>query len=189
MEDILEKYRLQKDIELKYLEITKSQLNAFQELISPIFYPSSLYRGSEEFIVRNDKNQSFLWRFGISGDQPILLLRVKALGEERMISDVLKAYEYLRINRIMVDLVVLIDAGHGYLQEVDSLINDLTSSLRIYDSDGEKPSFFMLHTYDMTQSELDLLYTVARVAFSEKTGIYFKNAKDNLYEMLEEYEA
>lgn len=189
MEDILEKYRLQKDVELKYLEISKIQLNAFQELISPIFYPSGLYRGSEEFINRNDKNQSFLWRFGISGDQPILLLRVKALGEERMIRDVLKAYEYLRINRIMVDLVVLIDAAYGYLQEVDYLINDLTSSLRIFDSDGGKPSFFMLHTYDMTQSELDLLYTVARVVFTEDTGIYFKNAKDNLYEMLEEYEA
>jgi hypothetical protein len=47
----------------------------------------------------------------------------------------------------------------------------------------------MLHTYDLSQAELDLLYTVARVVFSYETGIYFKNAKDNLYETLEEYEA
>jgi cellobiose phosphorylase len=189
MDDILEKYRLQKDIELKYLEISKAQLNAFQELISPIFYPSNLYRGPGEYILRNEKNQSNLWRFGISGDQPILLLQVSDISEERMIRDVLKANEYLRINKIPVDLVILTAAAHGYLQEVDYLINELTSSLRIYDSDGEKPSFFMLHTYDLSQTELDLLYTVARVVFSNETGIYFKNAKDNLFETLEEYEA
>jgi cyclic beta-1,2-glucan synthetase len=72
---------------------------------------------------------------------------------------------------------------------VDYLINELTSSLRIYDNNGDKPSFFMLHTYDLSQTELDLLYTVARVVFSYETGIYFKNAKDNLFETLEEYEA
>ena len=99
--------------------------------------------------------------------------------------DVLKAYEYLRINHVMVDLVILIDSKHGYFQEVDILINDITSSLRIYDSASEKPSFFMLHTYEMIPAEIDLLYTVARVVFSEKTGIYFTNLKENMYEMQE----
>ncbi len=188
IDDILEKYRLQKDIELKYLEISKAQLNAFQELISPIFYPSSLYRGSGELILRNNLNQNNLWRFGISGDQPILLLQVSSINQERMIRDVIKAYEYLRINRILVDLVILTESEHGYLQEVDFLVNELVSSLRIYDNNGGKPSFFMLHTYELSQSELDLLHTVARVVFSSETGIYFRNVKDNLFEMLEEYE-
>jgi cyclic beta-1,2-glucan synthetase len=39
----------------------------------------------------------------------------------------------------------------------------------------------------MKPAELDLLYTVARVVFSEKTGIYFTNVKENQYELLEEY--
>jgi len=186
IDDILEKFRLQKDIELKYLEITRSQMNAFQNLISPIYYPSGDYRGPSENIRRNFQNQTFLWRFGISGDNPILLLMARSIEEERVIKDVLKAYEYLRINRVMVDLVILIDAKHGYLQEVDNLINDMTSSLRIYDSGGDKPSFFMLHTYEMIPAEIDLLYTVARVVFSDKTGIYFRNVKDSFNEMIEE---
>jgi cellobiose phosphorylase len=102
-----------------------------------------------------------------------------------IVKDVLKAYEYLRINHVMVDLVILIDSKHGYFQEVDILINDITSSLRIYDSASEKPSFFMLHTYEMIPAEIDLLYTVARVVFSEKTGIYFTNLKENMYEVQE----
>lgn len=187
IDDILEKFRLQTNLELKYLEITRAQLNAFQDLISPVFYPSGIYRGPAENIRRNFMNQSFLWKFGVSGDNPILLLMVRSMKQERIVKDALKAYEYLRINRVMVDLVILIDSKHGYHQEVDELINDMTSSLRIYDSRSEKPSFFTLHTYEMKPAELDLLYTVARVVFSEKTGIYFTNGKENQYELLEEY--
>ena len=172
IEDSMEKFRLQKNLELKYLEISRTQLNAFQSLMSPIFYSSGNYRGPGEAIRRNFKNQSFLWKFGVSGDNPILLLMVRSMKEERIIKDVLKAYEYLRINRVMVDLIILIDSKHGYLQEVDHLIYEMTSSLRIYDSGSGKPSFFMLHTYEMIPAEIDLLYTVAKVVFSEKTGIY-----------------
>ncbi len=187
IDDILEKFRLQTNLELKYLEITNLQLNAFQDLISPIFYISGNYRGPHENIRRNFKNQSFLWKFGVSGDNPIMLLMVRSIEVERIVKDVLKAYEYLRINRVPVDLIILIDSKHGYLQEVDDLINDMTSSLRLYDSGSEKPSFFTLHTYEMIPAEIDLLYTVAQVVFSEKTGIYFNNMKENQYELLEEY--
>ena len=187
IDDILEKFRLQNNLELKYLEITRAQLNAFQDLISPVFYSAGIYRGPDENIRRNFMNQSFLWKFGISGDHPILLLMVRSIEEKRIVKDVLKAYEYLRINRVIVDLIILIDSKHGYLQEVDELINDMTSSLRIYDSGNENPGFFTLHTYEMKPAEIDLLYTVARVVFSERTGIYFTNVKENLQELLEKY--
>ncbi len=187
IDDLLEKFRLQSNLELKYLEITKTQLNSFQDMISPIFYPCGVFRGPHENIRRNFKNQSFLWKFGISGDNPILLFVVRSIEEERIIKDVLKAYEYLRVNLVMVDLVILVDSKYGYLQEVDQLINDLTSSLRIYDSGSGKTSFFTLHTYELLPAEIDLLYTVARVVFSEKTGIYFTKRKENQLELLEEY--
>lgn len=187
IDDILEKFKLNKRLELKYLEISRAQLNAFQNLISPIFYPTSIYRGPIERISRNTMNQSSLWRFGISGDNPILLLMVRSIEDERIIKDAIKAYEYLHMNHIMVELIIMIDSKPGYLQKIDNLIYDMTSSLRIFSSKGEKPSFFMLHTYEMTPDEIDLLYTVARVVFSEKTGIYFTDIEEMQDELLDEY--
>jgi cyclic beta-1,2-glucan synthetase len=187
IDDYLEKFRLQKNLELRYLEITGNQLAAFQNLISPIFYTAGMYRGPAWRIKRNILNQSSLWKFGISGDNPILLLVVKSMESERSIRDALRAYEYLRINRISADLVILIDSGHSYLQEIDNMIYDMTSSLRIFESEGVKQSFFMLHTYEMTEAEADLLFTVARVVLSEETGIYYNSLKENQYELLEEY--
>ena len=186
IDDIFEKFRLQSEIELKYLDITRPQLNAFQDLISPIFYPSSYYRGPVENIRRNWKNQSFLWKFGVSGDSPIMLLRVKSIEEEGIIKDVLKAYEYLRINRVKIDLIILSEAKHAYMQELTDLLNDMTSSLRIYDASRERPSLFILHSYQLIPAEMDLLFTVARVVFSEKTGIYFRNVKENQKTIIDE---
>lgn len=187
VDEILEKFRLHKNLELRYLDISRAQLNAFLNLISPIYYPTNNFRGPDENIRRNNMDQSFLWKFGISGDNPMLLLMVRSIEDERIIRDVLKAYEYLRMNLVMVDLIILIDSKPGYLQEVDGLIYDMTSSLRIYDSGSGKPSFFMLHTYEMAPAEIDLLYTVARVVFSERTGIYFTDVEEMQYELLDEY--
>lgn len=186
IDDIFEKFKLQKEIELKYLEISRAQINAFQDLISPIYYPSRYYRGPRENIRRNYKNQSFLWRFGVSGDNPIMLLRIKSIEEAELIRDALKAYEYLKMNRVTVDLILLSEAKHGYLQELDDLVNDLTSSLRLYDSNNERPSLFLLHSYQMIPAEIDLLLTVARVVISERTGIYFRGIRENRSELIEE---
>lgn len=178
--DMFEKFRRQSEMELKYLNITKQQLNAFQDIISPIYYPSSHYRGPAENIRRNWKNQSFLWRFGVSGDNPIMLLRVSSIEEAGLIRNVLKAFEYLRTNQVKVDLIVLSEAKYGYMQELTELLNDMISSLKIYNEDKDKPSLFILHSYQMGPAEVDLLFTVARVVFTNNTGIYFRNIKENL---------
>lgn len=107
-----------------------------------------------------------------------MLLRVGSIEEAGIIRDVLKAYEYFRINRIKIDLIILSEAKHGYMQELTDMLNDMISSLKIYDENKERPSLFILHSNQMTPAEIDLLFTVARVVFSEKTGIYFRNNQE-----------
>lgn len=184
VKDVIEKFRQQSEIEQRYLSITNQQLQAFQNIISPLFYPSINYRGPAEYIRRNWKNQSFLWRFGVSGDNPIMIMRVSSIEEAGILRDVLKAYEYLRTNQIRVDLIILSEAKQGYMQELYDQLNDMTSSLKIYDENRERPNLFILHAYQMVPAEIDLLFTVARVVFSKHTGIYFRNIKAEQKEIL-----
>ncbi len=174
VDDIVEKFRLQSIMELKYLNISNQQLNAYQNVISPLFYPSRYYRGPAENIKRNWKDQSSLWRFGISGDRPIMLLTINSVNEVEIIKEVLTLYEYLRINCVAVDLVLLSNAKYGYMQELDDMLNQMTSSLKIH-SDKDKPGIFVIHSYQLVPSEVDLLITVASVVFTERTGIYFRS--------------
>ena len=178
VEDISEQFRLNSELEKKYLNLTSREISVFQDLITPIFYPSSLYRGNEKEISRNKKDQSGLWRFGISGDNPILLLRVNSVREISNVTEVLKAYEYFRINLINVDLVILSEAEGGYLQELESAIMEITSVLKVYGNDDEKNTLFILRSSHMEQDEIDLLVTVSRIVFTQETGIYFRQVQE-----------
>jgi len=180
IEDLNVNFKMQTELELKYVDIKSAQFNAFQDLISPIFYPSRYYRGPRESIRRNWENQRDLWKFGVSGDNPIMLLRVSTIEDIGIIKDVVKAYEYFRINKINVDLIILSEAKYGYMQELDDLLNQLTTSLKAFDENKEKQSLFILHTYQMIPADIDLLLTVARVVFTEKTGIYFRTVKESI---------
>lgn len=174
IDDIMEKFRNQSETELKYLGIYGNQLNVFQNLIGPVFYPSRYYRGPAERIRRNWKDQSSLWRFGISGDNPILLLTVDSVEEAGFIRKVLKLYEYMRINCVTADLVILSSAKYGYMNELDDMLRQMTSSLKTYNS-RDRAGIFILHEYQLVPPEIDLLYTVARVVISKRTGLHFRN--------------
>ena len=45
-------------------------------------------------------SQSNLWKFGISGDLPILLVKIKDTNDKYILKDVLKAYEFYRSKNI-----------------------------------------------------------------------------------------
>lgn len=187
VDNIIEKFKQQSIMELKYLGISGRQLNAFQNVISPLFYPAKQFRGPVEKIRRNWKDQNSLWRFGISGDNPIMLLKVDSVGEAEIIKGVLKLYEYLRINRVKIDLVILSDSRYGYMHELCNLLNDMTRSLKIYD-EKDKPGIFIIYSYQLVPAEVDLLYTVARVVFSESTGIYFRSVRPDIKSIIEEHD-
>ncbi len=180
IEDIAEQFRLNSELEKKYLNLTSQEISHFQDLITPIFYISSFYRGNEKDIMKNTKSQSGLWRFGISGDNPILLLRVKTIRDISIVTEVLKAYEYFRINLINVDLVILNEAEGGYLQELDFAIMDITSMLKIYGNDEGKNSLFILRSNQMEKEDIELLATVSRIVFTQETGIFFRQAQEEM---------
>jgi cellobiose phosphorylase len=184
LQDVMEKYRQQSLMEMKYLSITGSQLDAFQNLISPLYYPSYYFRADGKHVAANQKNQSGLWRFGISGDDPIMVVKVSSAEETSLIKEVVKAYQYLRLNLIKVDLVILSEAPYGYLRELDDLFNNLTRSMKIYES-WQRPSFFIVHTYQMNAEEMDLLLSVARIVFTKETGIYFRQAVQKMKEAVQ----
>ncbi len=112
----------------------------------------------------------------ISGDYPILLLSISSINDMQLVKDVLKLYEYMGMNSVEVDLVILAVGNYGYVNELSDMLNSMTSSLRIFDGGArETPGIFILHSYQLNPAEMDLLFTVAKVVFTNETGIFFRN--------------
>ena len=94
-------------IELRYLNISLDLVNLFQRMVSQIFYFNPVRSRREQSILRNSKGQSSLWKYGISGDNPMVLVRVEDVIELDVVYTILLAHEYWRLMGLSIDLVLL----------------------------------------------------------------------------------
>ena len=119
-------------IELRHLGLTMEDTFAFQRLGGRLLIGDPRLRDLEA-IDRNRLGQRDLWKFGISGDLPILLARVADDTGVPLIADLLKAHEYLRRKGLVFDLVILNEHAVTYLQSLHETLD------RMIDGSPERP--------------------------------------------------
>jgi cyclic beta-1,2-glucan synthetase len=73
----------------------------------------------------NRLGQSGLWQFGISGDLPILLVRVVGNGDVSLVRQVLQAQEYWRLKGLIADVVILNEDPSSSLDEIHAQLTAL----------------------------------------------------------------
>jgi cyclic beta-1,2-glucan synthetase len=109
------------DIELRHLGLTVEETTIFQRLSGRLMYGDPRLRQADA-VRRNVRSQADLWKYGISGDLPILLLHIKDADETMLLRDLLRAHEYLRRKGLIFDLVVLNDHATSYLQDLQNTL-------------------------------------------------------------------
>ena len=78
----------------------------YGRLASSIIYASSQRRASASVLAKNVRGQSGLWGHGISGDLPIVLLRIADREKLELVQQVIQAHAYWRFKGLPVDLVI-----------------------------------------------------------------------------------
>ena len=68
--------------------------------------------------MRGAGGQSGLWSQGVSGDLPILLVRISELDNLDIVRELLKAFEYWGMKQLAVDLVILNERQASYVQDL-----------------------------------------------------------------------
>src|SRR6185436_14708576 len=66
----------QAQVQLHHLGINADEAHLFQSLASRILYPDRALRSSVEVLARHAGGPPELWAHGISGDVPIVLVRI-----------------------------------------------------------------------------------------------------------------
>ena len=71
-----------------------------------------------------------LWAHGISGDLPIVLVRIDEAEDVGIIRQLLRAQEYWLIKGLSVDVVILNEKPPSYEQELQGSLDDLVRAHR-----------------------------------------------------------
>src|SRR4029079_9324078 len=98
--------------------IDASQANLFQQLAGRILFADSVARAPNDAIQRGAAGPRRLWSQGISGDLPIVLMRIEDTDDLPVVRQLLQAHEYWGIKRLSVDLVILNERGASYIQDL-----------------------------------------------------------------------
>jgi cyclic beta-1,2-glucan synthetase len=114
-------------IELRHLSLTVEDTMLFQRLGGRLLFGDGRLR-SPDAVERNTRGQRELWKYGISGDMPILLARVADSAAVPLVVELLKAHEYLRLKGLAFDLVVLNEHPASYLQALQEEVQRLVES-------------------------------------------------------------
>ncbi|MDQ3188102.1 MAG: glycosyl transferase family 36, partial [Pseudomonadota bacterium] len=108
-----------------------------------------------------------LWASGISGDRPILLVRVaKAAGLDQ-VRDVLAAQRYWRSKRLGVDVVTLNTGADRLQSQLASLLKTQQAQL---DADGGDAGAFALFDSEISDALRAGLATAARIVLDTDKG-------------------
>ena len=82
-------------------------------------------RPSSDAIRRGSGGPAGLWSQGISGDLPIVLLRIDDVDDIAIARQLLQAHEYWRMKQLAVDLVILNERAASYVQDLQVALETL----------------------------------------------------------------
>lgn len=149
-------------IELRNLRLKSKEAIEFQTLAGQILYRSPLRKESVNSIVNNQKGQSSLWSYGISGDRPILLVRIENESQMPFVVKVLTGHEYLRRLGLLFDLVLLNESAGGYQQNLQESLQ--RAAEHGVDRFGAGSSgVFAIPANQLPEEDKNLLMAVARL--------------------------
>ena len=126
----------QGQVQLHHLGVTAGEASLFQRLAGHVIYAAPAMRPSSETILRGCGAQSGLWAHGISGDLPIVLLRIADIENIDIVRELLQAHEYWRMKQLAVDLVILNDRQSSYVQELQIAIETLRADEQVVSAAG-----------------------------------------------------
>ncbi len=144
-------------IELHHLQITSADAAIYQQLASRVLYPTPLRTEQSDAIKVNSQGQQGLWAYGVSGDRPILIVRIADSSQMSFISKLLAGYAYLRRLRIDFDLVIWNESAGSYMQDLREALLRKTEQII-----GGPDGVHILPASTLPEEAEALLFAVAR---------------------------
>ena len=155
---------------LRHMGISSDEAMLYERLASRVLYTDGSLRAGPDVLSRNALGQPGLWAHGISGDLPILLVRVVEENDIPLVRQVLQAQEYWRLKGLSADVVILNEHPVSYLDEMHVQLAALLDTGPWGAWKHRPGGVFLLRGDRMSDAERTLLAAAARAILSGERG-------------------
>ena len=156
-------------ITLQHLGLSDDQAMLFDRLASRVFGLDASCISPDDLAL-NTLGQSHLWGYAISGDLPIVLVRISDAAAIPLVRQLLHAQEYWRVKGLRADVVILNEHPAEYLDETQEFLTSVVQEPRWASWNNVPGGMFLLRADGMPEADSHLLSAVARVVLRGDLG-------------------
>jgi len=166
---------------LRQINATESDAQLYEKLAGSIIFSNASLRADPSILITNQRGQSGLWGYSISGDLPIVLLRISDQENLNLVKSLIQAHAYWRLKGLIIDLVIWNEEHSDYRQVLQNQIIALTSDGMDKEAIEKPGGIFVRVIEQIAPEDRILMQSVARIEISDLKGtLSYQANKKNL---------
>lgn len=158
------------ELDLRRLHISHEDAKIYQRLANTMIYPDSQLRTSSDRLRRNRLSQNKLWAYGISGDNPILLLTIEDVFDLDIVHNVLQAHTFWSLRGLKTDVVILNEEMPSYERTLNEHLERIIQNYGQYTGINKSGGIFLISVDKSNREDQNLLFTVAHAVIIAGRG-------------------
>ncbi len=166
----------------KIVNITGMDMRIYNTMLNYLYQTSKIPINDDrlELLTHNTLTQKSLWKFGISGDRPIIFADISGIENISIVKELLHAFEYYKSKSIFVDLVFLNSENENDAAVLERQIEDEKYHMYAINSFHKIPgNICVINRKDVNDQEYTLLCLISRLMIKASKYI-------TLYQYIEE---
>ena len=163
----------QAQVQLHHLGIEADEAHLFQRLANRIIFSDPSLRPAASLLASNQRGAPSLWVHGISGDLPIVMVRIDEIEDLDIVRQLLRAHEYWRLKLLDVDLVILNEHGATYAQNLQEALETVvraSQSSLVHEGHSGHGGVYILRGDQLSTEDRTLLLASARAVLLSRRG-------------------
>jgi cellobiose phosphorylase len=157
-------------VTLYHLDITETEAQLYGRMAGALIYAVPARRANPGVLLTNKRGKIGLWSYGISGDIPLILVRISDVEKIELVRQLIRAHSYWRMKGLPVDLVILHEDTSVYRQSLENRISGLISSGREAQMLEKPGGIFVRSVEPIPAEDRVLLLASARIVLDDEKG-------------------
>jgi cyclic beta-1,2-glucan glucanotransferase len=157
-------------LEMRRLHIRRADVQTFQQLAGLIILPQAQLRPPPGRLGRRAEGQRALWRQGISGDLPIVVVMIGHLRDMEVVREILTAHTFWHLRGLKVDLVLVSEEVASYDEPLTGHLRRLTEAQAHLTGVDQPGGVYLRSATKISKEELLALQAAARMVLVAARG-------------------
>ena len=173
------------EAEDRYLDIKGKERDIYQKIISYIIFDNPIKQNSK--LAYKTYEQKDLWKYGISGDLPIITVTLKYINDIYVVKQILKLYEFLKTKNIKIELVIIDEEKYSYENYIRDEIEGAILNNQLSYMKNISGGIFVLSKSEMDIQDINLIKFLSVLVIDSHLGNLENIIKDLEEEKLDNY--